>query len=279
MPLTGDKVVAIAATLPERELRRKILASLPRIKATPRVKADDFSGLNLGSLKRLTQQLRALGFKPLMDISVLNRGQSQSQGFSRFFVHPRLGCYAETMATEGMMDSGAPLLCGMMSYLTGGWSVGVGNKQPSEADYLIRLPKSVRAAFPGASPEALLKKHLFYRDRMTEALKLRVLRDASGKLHLQRMKAAPAEIRKHLAKRNLQVDLLMGHAARQAKEWEWLGDFPKAVYEAHHRGDRKALALPKQLAVELKKVFREAIRSAGESGEARTKGKHKRTSN
>lgn len=208
MPLTRGQVVAIAQHVPEKDLRKKILGSLPTIRRFVRVQADDYAGPNKSSLLTLTRQFHALGFKHVADVSIVNKGQTMGQGFSRVLVHPKLGCYAEAIATDEMIWAGAQLLCGVMSYLTGGWSVGVGNKQPSEGDYLIRLPKAVRVAIPGKAPRALLAQHLAYRERMIKALKLGVLKDATGKLHFRKMKLAQAQIRKKLARTSLSMELV-----------------------------------------------------------------------
>jgi Zn-dependent protease with chaperone function len=217
-------------------IKSKILSVMPRkmtfLQATP----DQFPGLDLDTLARLTSELKGLGFEFAADSTIDYEG-NKFQPFARLFVNPSLRCFAEVSQVMAGQISITQVHCSITSYIDGGWSLSTSSAKVNGDMWARRLPKRLACSRPGFSPEQLLREHISQRVYITNQLGAGVSGDLSVQSYLERQGQSTFDSRAKVKKMSglfylLQIDLF-----NLRPKSDWFGRFAKHRTEMKTRYD------------------------------------------
>ena len=231
-------------------IKSKLLSVMPRkmtfFQATP----DQFPGLDLDTLARFTNELKALGFDLAADYT-FDYEQNKFQPFGRLFINPSLKCYAEVGQVIAGQISITPAHCSIISYIDGGWSLSTSNVEMKGVMWANRLPRRLACSRPGFSPEQLLREHISQRVYITNQLGAGVSGDLSVASYLEHSGRSTFDSRAKVKKMSGLFYLLQLDLFNLRPKADWLGRFAKhrpemkAGYDLNLRGSESSTFAPR----------------------------------
>ncbi len=187
----------------------------------------DFPKLDEEKLERYTQDFEALGFKRLLDYTLVTDVESENQAFGRLFVHPEEHCFGEINQICSPSGAGAPMRCNMTSFLEEGWSISTGDRQTSKYSYAMRRPRGLWRSLAGESVADVFRVNLALRKKIAKALELEVLTDDTSEAYFKRERKNNDERKAVVRRRNGLMLILELWLFDKNPKREWLGQFGK----------------------------------------------------
>jgi hypothetical protein len=232
---------AAGGLLPFLGLRRRLVNSVATTMSFPPAIPAQFPKLDRTRLEAFSRDLEGLGFERLIDTAPVGDSPTHPPTFCRVYAHHRHGCFGVIMQSFPAIGGPVDLRCMIHGDLDEGWSVGLGNGQPLAASALVRRPRAIGMALPGAAPAELLARFLRFRDQVSVDLGLKTVGETSLETYIRQTQETLAEIREAMKKRSMAVGLgqyfLRTLARGRPKSHRlWLGDYPKVAEERKAAG-------------------------------------------
>lgn len=204
-------------------IKSAILRAMPEDLEFHPAEADDIAHLDQAKLAKYSDDLEALGFRPLRDYTIQTDTKMPGKGFARLFVHDQKHCFAEANQVCAKDRALNPMRCHLMSLLDDGWSVSVGNRAPSKEMYLMRRAKGLWQSRPDENPKQLLTALVEMRDEVTSKLNVDVETELSEEAYFRNEKKANRERKDAVRKRWSAGILLEMWLFDRNPKYEWLG--------------------------------------------------------
>ena len=222
--------LALAAALPYFWVRRTLSRSVGHVCSYPDARPEHFPYLDRDRLDTLNAVLESRGFTHLRDYTLVSSNNTlptRPLSFARLFAHPELHIYAEVAQIFGTKHTDAKMCFSVLTRFEQDWRIGVTDRTPNPVTYLLRRPKGLWLARPGATPAEILGWHMNLREQMITTLDLKVCEDASAEAYFRMSSEAAQELRRRMQRRSRRlISLLFEHSRLKAhRRYEWLGDY------------------------------------------------------
>lgn len=222
----------LAALFSVATLKGRLLKNMATAYSFPPVTTAQFPLLDQRELDRYTQELEGLGFRRLLDFSLVADAASHPSSFCRLFAHPRHRCFAEANQIFPNGKAPLPMKCSVMSYMQDGWSVSFTDRSPMAMSSLFRRPKAIGACLPTSTTAGLLDSLLKLRAQACTDLAITPLGDATLEVYMAEMQRSLLDMRAAFQGRNLAAGFSIAGlrklaALKPSAAYTWLGDYPK----------------------------------------------------
>ncbi len=218
---------AIVALISLLRLKSKLLANLPEQASFPNASVEQFTALDRDRLEELTRAVENLGFKRLLDYTMVSNMALPIPAFGRLFVNERSHCFAEINQVFPPRGKSSELSCSFNTQFDRGWAVSTGTRKPNGGTWVLRLPKSVWRCLPGADPVSLLQAHQQQCAEISSALGLRVVPATTASDYFPGVQNRMRQRRTVIKKKLLPLILVEYYGFRLSPRLEWKGDWQK----------------------------------------------------
>lgn len=210
-------------------LKSKLLANLPEDASFPNALPEQFTALDKTRLQQMTSELEALGFKQLLDYTMVSNMATQIPGFGRLMVNESQNCYAEINQVFPARKKPVPLAPSFMTRFSDGWQLSTGPRQPNGGNWILRLPRSLWVSKPGMDIPSLWQLHQQRCSELRNELGVSIV-PARGAEEYFRGVVENMRVRRASVKRKwVPVILFEFYSFSFHKRYEWKGEWPKIV--------------------------------------------------
>ena len=214
-------------------LKSRLLANLPEQASFPNAIPEQFPALDKARLEQMTRALEDLGFKRLLDYTMVSSMRTPMAAFARLTANESAGCFAEINQVFPANRKPLELAVSFITRFDGGWQVSTGPRKPNGGTWILRLGRSVWQCKPGLEPSGLLQSHQQLCTNLRSDLGVGVLPARSAEDYFRDITSRMQLRRAALKKKWLPVILLEFNLFKLRPHLEWKGDWPK---EASKRG-------------------------------------------
>ncbi len=210
-------------------LKSKLLANLPEDASFPNALPEQFTALDKAKLEQYTTELEALGFKRLLDYTMVSSMAVQMGGFGRLMVNESQNCYAEINQVFPPRKRPLPMAPSFMTRFSDGWQFSTGCRQPNGGNWILRLPRSLWISKFGLDTNGLWQLHQQKCSELRNDLGLSVV-PARGADDYFRGITENMRARRAMVKAKwVPVILLEYYSFSFHKRYEWKGEWPKVI--------------------------------------------------
>lgn len=220
-------------------LKSKLLANLPETASFPNALPEQFGALDRNRLDELTRALENLGFKQLMDYTMVSSMAVPIPGFGRLMVNERNNCYAEINQAFPPRKKPIEMACSFTTRCENGWVVSTGARKFNGGSWIMRLPQSVWRCKPGLDPVSLFQAHQQQCTELTSDLGIRTMPATSASEYFRGVQSRMQQRRTAVRAKLVPTILFEYYAFMFHPRLEWQGDWPK---EAARRSSFSAKA-------------------------------------
>lgn len=209
-------------------LKSKLLANLPEDASFPNALPEQFTALDKSRLEQLTGELEGLGFRKLLDYTMVSSMATQMAAFGRLMINESQNCYAEINQVFSRKKT-VELASSFMTRFDGGWELSTGVRKPNGGNWILRLPRSLWVSKPGLDTNSLWQLHQqrcseFRNDLGVSATPARGAEEYFRGV-VQKMRAR----RESVKKKWVPVILFEFYSFAFHTRYEWKGEWPKLV--------------------------------------------------
>ncbi len=208
-------------------LKSKLLANLPEQASFPNALPEQFGELDRSRLEELTRALENLGFKTLLDYTMVSSMAIPIPGFGRLMVNERSSCFAEINQIFPPRKKPTEMACSFTSRCENGWVVSTGTRKPNGGTWIMRLPQSVWRCKPGLDPASLYQAHQQQCSELSSDLGLRTLPAGSASEYFRGVQSRMQQRRTAVRAKMVPTILFEYYAFVFRPRLEWKGDWPK----------------------------------------------------
>ncbi len=146
------------------KIKRGVLSGIPKMMAMQKVDRAEFADVNWILVDEYGAKLEAFGFTSVGDFTI-HAPAPNVRGIAACFINKSTTTIVDVqqftqVATPKTMPEGTlDVRISVMAFLAGRALVGVSNRRPSAADYLLSSALTVGASYPDLDLSALLEKH------------------------------------------------------------------------------------------------------------------------
>lgn len=209
-------------------LKSKLLANLPEDASFPNALPEQFTGLDKPRLEQFTRELEALGFKKLLDHTMVSNMALQAAAFGRLMVNESQNCYAEINQVISSKKT-VELAPSFATRFEGGWELGTGTRTPNGGNWIIRLPRSVWFSKPGFDVNSLWQAHQQHCSELRNDLGVSVTPARGVEEYFRNTSEKMRARRASVKKKWIAVILFEFYSFAIHKQYEWRGEWPKLV--------------------------------------------------
>ncbi|MGA8620974.1 MAG: hypothetical protein WB660_20915 [Candidatus Sulfotelmatobacter sp.] len=207
-------------------LKSKLLANLPEHASFPNAAPEQFTALDRNRLDELTPALENLGFKRLLDYTMVSDMAVPIPAFGRLLVNERNNCFAEINQVFPPRKKPTELACSFTTRFEGGWTVSTGTRKPNGGTWIMRLPKSVWQCKPGLDPVSPLQAHQQQCAELSSDLGFRALPGNAAGDYFPGVQSRMQQRRVAVRKKLVPAILFEYYAFSFCPRLEWKGDWP-----------------------------------------------------
>jgi len=207
-------------------LKSRLLANLPEQASFPNAVPEQFPALDKSRLEQMTRAVEDLGFKRLLDYTMVSSMRTSTAGFARLTANESAGCFAEINQVFSAKKT-LELAVSFITRFDGGWQVATGPRKPNGGTWILRLGRSVWQCKPGLEPSALLQAHQQLCTNLRSDLGVGPLPARSAEDYFRDVVSRMQLRRAALKKKWLPVILFEFYLFKLRPHMEWKGDWPK----------------------------------------------------
>jgi hypothetical protein len=208
-------------------LKSKLLSNLPEQASFPNALPEQFSALNHSKLDEMTRALENLGFKQLLDYTMVSSMAIQIPAFGRLMVNERSNCYAEINQIFPPRKGPMEMACSFTSRFENGWVISTGTRKPNGGTWIMRLPQSVWRCKLGLDPVSLCQAHQQQCTELTSDLGVRALPTSSASEYFRGVQSRMVQRRTVVRSKMIATILFEYYGFKLRPHLEWQGDWPK----------------------------------------------------
>jgi len=208
-------------------LKSRLLANLPGTASFPNALPEQFGALDRNRLDELTRALENLGFKQLMDYTMVSSMAIPIPGFGRLMVNERSNCYAEINQAFPPRKKPIEMACSFTTRCENGWVISTGARKFTGGSWIMRLPQSVWRCKPGLDPVSLFQAHQQQCTELTSDLGVRVLPAGSASEYFRGVQSRMQQRRTAVRAKLVPTILFEYYSFAFRPRLEWKGDWPK----------------------------------------------------
>ncbi len=208
-------------------LKSKLLANLPETASFPNALPEQFGALDRNRLDELTRALENLGFKQLVDYTMVSSMAIPIPGFGRLMVNERSSCYAEINQAFPPRKKPIEMACSFTTRCENGWVISTGARKFTGGSWIMRLPQSVWRCKPGLDPVSLFQAHQQQCTELTSDLGVRTMPATSASEYFRGVQNRMQQRRTAVRAKLVPTILFEYYAFTFHPRLEWKGDWPK----------------------------------------------------
>ncbi len=208
-------------------LKSKLLANLPERASFPNALPEQFGALDRNRLDELTRALENLGFKQLVDYTMVSDMAIPIPAFGRLMLNERNNCFAEINQAFPPRKKPIALACSFTSRCENGWVISTGARKLNGGSWIMRLPQSVWRAKPGLDPVSLFQAHQQQCTELTSDLGVRTLPAVSASEYFRGVQSRMQQRRTAVRAKLVPIILFEYYSFMVRPRLEWKGDWPK----------------------------------------------------
>jgi hypothetical protein len=208
-------------------LKSKLLANLPETASFPNALPEQFGALDRNRLDELTRALENLGFKQLVDYTMVSSMAIPIPGFGRLMVNVRSNCFAEINQAFPPRKKPIEMACSFTTRCENGWVISTGARKFNGGSWIMRLPQSVWRCKPGLDPVSLFQAHQQQCTELTSDLGVRTLPATSASEYFRGVQSRMQQRRTAVRAKLVPTILFEYYAFTFHPRLEWKGDWPK----------------------------------------------------
>jgi cytochrome c oxidase subunit IV len=133
-------------------------------------KTENFQNLDLYSLERYTQSLMAIGFQPIVDVTLFMEGGMKVPGFSRTFLNIEYGCIAEVNQLFPPDQPVTPMRLVFITHFEGQLAYGSTDREPDSVSHILRKENRLSTIHTYQNASQIFNEHLQKRQFISEKL-------------------------------------------------------------------------------------------------------------
>ena len=210
-------------------LKSKLLANLPEHASFPNALPEQFTALDRNRLGELSRALENIGFKHLLDYTMVSDMAIPIPGFGRLMVNERSNCFAEINQVFPPRKSPTEMACSFTTRYQNGWVVSTGTRRPNGGTWIMRLPQSVWRCKPGLDPVSLFQAHQQQCAELSSDLALRTLPGNAASDYFPGVQSRMQQRRTAVRSKMIPTILFEYYSFVLRPRLEWKGDWPKEV--------------------------------------------------
>jgi hypothetical protein len=210
-------------------LKSKLLANLPEDASFPNALPEQFTALDKPRMEQMTAELEALGFKKLLDYTMVSNMATQMAAFGRLMVNESQNCYAEINQVFPPKKKPVPLAPSFMTRFSDGWQFSTGPRQPNGGNWILRLPRSLWLSKPGTEIPVLWQLHQQRCSELRNELGVSIVPARGAEEYFRGVVENMRTRRASVKKKWVPVILFEFYSFSFHKRYEWKGEWPKVI--------------------------------------------------